>query len=670
MQDTTRCRPDEDSEPSNAVDNPDGTPIHNDVEAADHMTAELEVRSVIASARCIVWHAAVDDYDGHLVWDFRLTDEAAARRWLPLRIADDEPFIVAFTQAIHPDDQVAMDTRASVKLHSEANSYSQEYRCMLADGEYRWIAEDVHIDRVGPRKWRLVGVCTDVTEQKLSKERLANERNLLRTLIDNLPDSICVKDTQGHYLVYNSAHARMLGVDSPEQLMGKTDFDFLPDDKATEYFLDELAIIQSGKPLIDKEEPIVLPNGHSIWQSITKVPLTDRATNVIGIIGIRRDITLQKIVKAEQERRLLAALERANRDPLTGLWNHRFFQTRLTEEAENALSRETSLAVILLDLDNFRFFNDMYGVSVGDAVLCKVARALANACRPEDTLARFGGDEFAVIAPLLDVRRAEEIATHLAASVNAVSHRPPDAKHSVPVHLSWGMAVFPNEAPSRLDVLTLADNRLMLSKAGSGEAGILAERLVSRLTTTRDGFKMLSALVNSVDNKDRYTRRHSEDVLLYAMQIARQINLDQTTMDHLQVSALLHDVGKIGVPDTTLRKPGKLTAEEYEAIKLHPTMGAVIVGAIAGFEAALPAVRHHHERWDGAGYPDGLARDDIPLLARILAVADAFSAMTTDRPYRKSMSSDTAETILCDGAGSQWDSALVHAFIAARRENA
>ncbi len=177
---------------------------------------------------------------------------------------------------------------------------------------------------------------------------------------------------------------------------------------------------------------------------------------------------------------------------------------------------------------------------------------------------------------------------------------------------------------------------------------------------------MLDALVTAVDNKDRYTRKHSEDVMAYCRQIAQGLGLDEKTQRHIQTAGLLHDVGKIGVPDHILRKPGRLTGAEFQAIQQHPMMGAIIVAAVPGFEATLDAVRHHHERWDGHGYPFGLRGAEIPLSARLMAVADAYSAMTTDRPYRKGMSAGEARAVLEEGAGTQWDPVCVAAFLQAQ----
>jgi len=365
---------------------------------------------------------------------------------------------------------------------------------------------------------------------------------------------------------------------------------------------------------------------------------------------------------------LLEAVERADRDPLTGLLNHRAFHKHLEMEAEAAWRSGQPLAVAMMDLDNFRFFNDGYGHSVGDDLLRQVTRALSAACRPGDTLARYGGDEFALLLPGLGAEGAVRLADRLVAGLDGVGYQPPGYDAVIPLTLSIGIAVFPDDGPGRLDTLAAADARLVRVKTGGAGRGDLTEHLRVKLPCSLASFSMLNALVTAVDAKDRYTRHHSEDVMAYSFQIAQELGLDEQAQRQTLLAALLHDVGKIGVPDHVLRKPGKLTEEEYEQIKQHPMMGSIIVGAVPGFEGVLDAIRHHHERWDGLGYPFGLRGEEIPQMARTMSVADAFSAMTTDRPYRKGMKPARAVCILQEGAGTQWDPASVAAFLSARRE--
>ena len=379
----------------------------------------------------------------------------------------------------------------------------------------------------------------------------------------------------------------------------------------------------------------------------------------------------RQVLALLENRELNGRLEAlATTDPLTGLCNHRTFHKRLAEEAAQASRDGQALAVAMLDVDNFKFFNDAYGHAAGDDVLRQLAGALRRSALPEDTLGRFGGDEFALLLPLetaKETRRgqsAEQMQQALGAALSDLFFQPPNSPSLIPLTISVGVALFPAEAGSPLEALELADKRLMHVKTGGG-SDRPAEELCRELSQSLSGFPMLNALVTAVDNKDRYTRRHSEDVLAYSLHIAEQLGLDPEAQRTVQIAALVHDVGKIGVPDRILRKPHALTEEEFQAVQQHPVMGAVIVGAVPGFEETLDAVRHHHERWDGEGYPFGLRGEETPFLARLVAVADAFSAMTTDRPYRKGMAREKALRILEEGAGTQWDPECVYALLRA-----
>ena len=387
------------------------------------------------------------------------------------------------------------------------------------------------------------------------------------------------------------------------------------------------------------------------------------ATVLVALILARQVLAIRE--NWELSRRLSKL---ATTDSLTGLLNHRVFHKRLAEEAEKADREGYVLAVAVLDLDNFKFFNDAYGHLAGDDVLKQVAFALSNFCGSEDTAARFGGDEFALLIPLSKLRveqSLESLQIEIGVGLSSLSYRPSGHESSIPLAISIGIAAFPGDATSRLEVMEIADTRLRRSKTGASDrlGDGLGDELLLFLTRSVTGFSMLNALVTAVDNKDRYTRRHSEDVLIYSAQIALRMGLGDAALHRLKIAALLHDVGKIGIPDAILRKPGRLTTEEFEAVQHHPVMGASIVGAVPGFEDTLEVVRYHHERWDGLGYPCGLRGDETPFLARLVAVADAFSAMTTDRPYRKGMDRSTALSILAAGAGIQWDPECVAALL-------
>jgi diguanylate cyclase (GGDEF)-like protein len=315
-------------------------------------------------------------------------------------------------------------------------------------------------------------------------------------------------------------------------------------------------------------------------------------------------------------------------------------------------------------MDNFKFFNDAYGHVAGDTVLNLVATNLRACCRGYDVVARFGGDEFAVLMPDADQLLVQDFPRRVRKVMETSGFRPEGYDAHIPLGVSIGLASYPAEVDSRQDLLELADSRLRRAKLGSDEESF-GDRLRTIYSGAMSGFKILDALVTAVDNRDRYSRRHSEDVVQYATMIAREMGFDDRTIDDIQLTALLHDLGKIGIPDQILRKPGPLEDEEYEIIQQHAAMGAMIVSSVAGFACTLGGMRHHHERWDGLGYPDKLKADEIPIIARVLAVADSFSAMTTNRPYRVGMPASRALDILRAGSGSQWEPRVVEAFLSA-----
>jgi HD-GYP domain-containing protein (c-di-GMP phosphodiesterase class II) len=211
-------------------------------------------------------------------------------------------------------------------------------------------------------------------------------------------------------------------------------------------------------------------------------------------------------------------------------------------------------------------------------------------------------------------------------------------------------------------LLASAASTLEEAKASGGDT-VRVAGAVEPTDTIASGFDVLQGLVLAVDTKDRYTKRHSDDVARYAVFLAQRLGLEPEFIRTIHTAGLLHDVGKIGIPDSILRKPGKLTSDEFDVVKQHVALGDMIVRDLADIDMIRSGIRHHHERWDGDGYLDRLAGESIPLIARILAVGDAFSAMTTTRPYRKALDIREALTRLGDAAGSQLDEDLVRAFV-------
>ena len=360
-------------------------------------------------------------------------------------------------------------------------------------------------------------------------------------------------------------------------------------------------------------------------------------------------------------RQTAALVEATRRDPLTGLLNHGALVGELALVIEQARAEDRALGVALVDLDGFRLLNDTYGHAAGDRALTTVVELLSEELPPTIGRGRYGPDEFLLIAGPADVAdlglSLERLRTRLAD--HALQF---DASERLPLTISAGVCTYPDHADSVTELLTMAALTVQEAKSGGGDAIRFAGAETQAPGEART-FDVYQGLILAVDTKDRYTKRHSEDVARYAVFLAGRIGLDEETIRTIRVAGFLHDVGKIGIPDHILRKPGALTDEEYRIVQQHVALGDMIVRDLPNVELIRAGVRHHHERWDGKGYLHHLAGDDIPLVARILAIGDAFSAMTTTRPYRKALDVREALRRLEDAAGTQLDERLVISFV-------
>ncbi len=407
---------------------------------------------------------------------------------------------------------------------------------------------------------------------------------------------------------------------------------------------------------LQRDATPVIAAAENAWRDLVLV--TAGATVVLAIL-------LRAIFKAAGVRLLhqaSALTEARRRDNLTGLVNHPTAVTRLAEILASAKSDGAAVGIAMVDIDNFRLLNETYGSHAGDEALLLVARALESESEPWLELARFGPDEFLAIAPAAVARELPAAMKRVQEVLGSASLQFDDSEH-LPLTVSAGVTYFPFHATGVNELLSAATIALGEAKAGGGNQTIIADAWMSEPKSAQSTFDVLQGLVVTIDHKDRYTKRHSEDVACYALFLAARLGMEESERSVLRTAGLLHDIGKIGIPDDILRKPGRLTPYEYEIVKQHVALGDLIVRDLPEIELVRAGVRHHHERWDGNGYLDRLAATDIPLVARVLAVGDAFSAMTTTRPYRKALSVEQALDELRAAAGTQLDPELVAAFV-------
>lgn len=356
------------------------------------------------------------------------------------------------------------------------------------------------------------------------------------------------------------------------------------------------------------------------------------------------------------------------RDRLTGLNNHRYFHEALHRAVTKSKKAKTSLSIIIVDIDDFSKVNNVFGHVYGDDILSAIGREIISNLREADEACRLNGDEFGVILPDTSSVEAKVYAESLKSKI---SRRLQENFGMTNLTISAGISTYPEPAQGQQELLYTADGALYWAKInGKDEIVAYDPHLIKTLNPEERAKKaeeialidLVSSLARAVDARDKYTRLHSKGVSYQAKRLGKSLGLSAEVIKRIEISGLLHDVGKIGLPDDILNKPGRLSEVEMLAIKNHSIISAQIIESTS-LKGMVAIVRAHHERWDGCGYPDGLKGEAIPLEARILAVADTFDAMTTNRPYRKALPVADALSEIDRCAGTQLDPKLAKAFV-------
>lgn len=471
----------------------------------------------------------------------------------------------------------------------------------------------------------------DITERKRAQQALELSEAQYRAIVEDQTELICRSLPNGRLIFVNEAYCRYFGLPKEEILQEGYEIPIHPEDQA--WVKSQLGRLSPGNPSCALEYRVVMPNQDIRWLQWTHRAIFDNFGVIVYYQSVGRDITEQKKV---QDRLTYIS----QHDSLTGLYNRLYFEQELKRH-ENSTN---SIGLIMCDVDGLKLVNDTLGHEQGDHLLREVSSLMKGCFRGDDILARVGGDEFAAIVPNASPRLLEERIRSIRYAVEVYNQEHDDLSISI----SLGYAYRRDPSVSIMEVFKQADDDMYRDKLRRGR-GARSD--------------MVQSLIKALEVRDFINEGHAERLQHRVEAVAKAIGLSERAIDDLLLLAQFHDIGKVGIPDAILFKAGKLTEDEYRVVKRHSDIGYRIALSAPEMLRTADWILKHHEWWNGQGYPLGLAGEDIPLECRIMAIADAYDAMTNDRPYRKAMSHQQAVEELRRQAGIQFDPQLVEIFI-------
>lgn len=552
-----------------------------------------------------------------------------------LNKAYEKMFGVKSENIIGKTNKEAFDEETATLYNQQMNSCLESLSVYIAEGIIDGVFVESYIFPLFDEKSEaqgVAGIIVDVNDRKDREIEIENQKNILRIIIDAVPEAIFYKDRESKFIGYNKNFAEFYNKRGIEQIIGKTDLEIYGDEEVAAKFIEQDRAIMQQKETRYFEYTIKDKEGNIAIEENVKIPVIDDNGQVWGLVGLSRDITERK--RLEERLRYLSET-----DMLTGLYNRYSFEEKIKELN---YEKYLPLGIIMGDVNGLKLVNDTLGHLEGDRLLKDIARVLNDACNQKGFVFRWGGDEFIILLPNQDDSQCEAVIGNILQECEKRDYT------LIQLSIALGETI----------KLTLEEDIYECIK--KVEEKVYRQKLLEKTSIKSS---IMDSLRKSLEEKNMETDEHTERVVNHALAIGKQLGFKISDLDELALVAKLHDIGKIGVSEEILLKPGKLTDEEYEVMKTHAEKGYRIINASSELVNVAKCVLTHHERWDGKGYPLNLKGKEIPLMARIISIVDAYDVMTHDRIYKVAMTHAAALTELKNGSGTQFDPRLVEHFV-------